>query len=80
MKKTLIIIGVVVLLLLAIAVALPFLIDVNRFKPTLEGDLSTALGRKVQIGSIQLALLSGAVKVDSVSIADDPAFSAAPFL
>ena len=80
MKKTLIIIGVVVLLLLAVAVALPFLIDVNRFKPTLEGDLSTALGRKVQIGNIQLALLSGAVKVDSVSIADDPAFSAAPFL
>ena len=80
MKKTLIIIGVVVLLLLVVALALPFLIDVNRFKPTLEGDLSTALGRKVQIGNIQLALLSGAVKVDTVSIADDPAFSAAPFL
>jgi AsmA protein len=80
MKKLLIGIGVIVLLLIVIALALPFLIDVNRFKPTLETDLSMALGRKVEIGNIQLALLSGSVTVDNVSIADDPAFSAAPFL
>lgn len=80
MKKLLIGIGVVIVLLIIIALALPFLIDVNRFKPTLESNLSTALGRKVQIGNIQLALLSGAVKVDNLSIADDPAFSSAPFL
>ena len=80
MKKLLIVIGVVVLLLIVIVLALPFLIDVNRFKPTLETDLSMALGRKVQIGNIQLALFSGAVTVDNVSIADDPAFSNSPFL
>lgn len=80
MKKVLIAIGVVVLLLIVVALALPFMIDVNRFKPTLEADLSNALGRKVQIGNIQLSLLSGAVTVDNVSIADDPAFSNAPFL
>ncbi len=80
MKKSLIGIGVVILLLIVVALALPFLIDVNRFKPTLETDLSMALGRKVEIGNIQLALLSGSVTVDNVSIADDPAFSAAPFL
>jgi AsmA protein len=79
-KKALIVAGVVILLLVVIAVAVPFLIDVNRFKPTLESDLSAALGRKVQIGNIQLALLSGAVTIDNVSIADDPAFSGAPFL
>ena len=80
MKKFLIGIGVVIVLLIIVALALPFLIDVNRFKPTLESNLSAALGRKVQIGNIQLALLSGAVKVDNLSIADDPAFSSAPFL
>jgi AsmA protein len=80
MKKVLVIAGVVILLLVVVALALPFLIDVNRFKPALETDLSTALGRKVEIGNIQLALLSGAVKVDNVSIADDPAFGGAPFL
>ena len=36
MKKVLIAIGIVVVLLIAVALALPFLIDVNRFKPTLE--------------------------------------------
>jgi AsmA protein len=79
-KKAIVIIGVVVLLLIVIVAALPFLIDVNRFKPTLETDLSTALGRKVQIGNIQLALFAGAVKVDNLSIADDSAFGGAPFL
>jgi AsmA protein len=80
MKKLLIVIGVIILLLVVITAALPFLIDVNRFKPELEADLSTALGRKVQIGNIGLALFSGSVKVDNVSIADDPAFGGAPFL
>ena len=80
MKKLLIGIGIVVALLIVIGLALPFLIDVNHFKPTLETDLSAALGRKVQIGNIQLALFSGAVTVDNVSIADDPAFSSSPFL
>jgi AsmA protein len=80
MKKPLTIVGIVVLLLVVIVAAIPFLIDVNRFKPTLETDLSTALGRKVQIGNLELALLSGAVKVDNLSIADDPAFGGAPFL
>lgn len=80
MKKVLIAIGIVIVLLIVVALALPFLIDVNRFKPTLEADLSTALGRKVQIGDIELALLQGSVKVDDISIADDPAFGTAPFL
>ena len=62
MKKALIAIGIVVVLLIVVALALPFLIDVNRFKPTLEADLSMALGRKVEIGNIQLALLQGSVK------------------
>ena len=80
MKKALIAIGIVVVLLIVVALALPFLIDVNRFKPTLEADLSMALGRKVEIGNIQLALLQGSVKVNDISIADDPEFSNAPFL
>jgi len=80
MKKPLVVIGIVVLLLIVAAAALPFLIDANRFKPDLESKLSTALGRKVQIGDIQLSLLSGSVKIDNISISDDPAFSPSPFL
>lgn len=79
-KKILIAVGIVVVVLILVAVALPFFIDANHFKPTLETNLSTALGRKVDIGNISLSILSGSVSVDSVSIADDPAFSQSPFL
>jgi AsmA protein len=80
MKKALIIVGIVIVVLILIVVALPFVVDANRFKPTLETDLTTALGRKVQIGNIGLSILSGGVTVDNVVIADDPAFSNTPFL
>lgn len=80
MKKALIIIGIVIVVLILLVVALPFVVDANRFKPTLETDLTAALGRKVQIGNIGLSILSGGVTVDNVVIADDPAFSNAPFL
>jgi AsmA protein len=80
MKKALIIVGIVVLALILIVVVLPFMVDANRFKPTLESDMTTALGRKVEIGNISLSILSGGVTVDNVVIADDPAFSSTPFL
>ena len=79
-RKPLIIFAAAALVLLVTIVALPFLIDANRFKPTLEGDLSAALGRDVRIGNLQLAILSGGLTMDGVSIADDPAFSRSPFL
>lgn len=80
MRKALIIVGIVVAVLIVIVIALPFVVDVNKFKPELETQLTTALGRKVTIGNIKLAIFSGGVRVDDVSIADDPAFSKSPFL
>ncbi len=79
-KKALIIVGGVIVLLIVIVIALPLFVDVNKYKPTLETDISTALGRQVEIGNIHLSLLSGGVSMDEVSIADDPAFSHEPFL
>lgn len=80
MKKPLIIVAVVVVLLLIVIVALPFLIDVNQFKPKLQSDLGAALGRKVEVGNIKLAIFSGGVAIDDVAISDDPAFSRELFL
>jgi AsmA protein len=80
MKRVLKIIGIVVVVLIVIVVALPFLINVNTFRPKLEGDLSTALGRDVKVGNLSLSLLSGSVAAEQLSIADDPAFSKAPFV
>jgi AsmA protein len=79
-KKLLIIVGIVVVVLILIAAVLPLFINVNKFKPTLETDLTSALGRKVQIGNLGLSILSGSVTVDNLVISDDPSFSQTPFL
>src|SRR6202030_4593296 len=63
-----------------IGTAIPFLINVNNFRPQIESNLSTALGRPVKVGNLSLSILSGSVGADQLSIADDPKFSNSPFI
>ncbi len=72
--------GIAVAVLLVILLALPFLINVNSFRPKIESELTNALGRRVTLGELSLSLLTGKVGVENVSIADDPAFSKSPFV
>src|SRR5271157_6141067 len=76
MKRILKILAIVVV----IVIALPFLINVNTFRPKLESELTDALGRQVKVGNLSLSLLSGGVTADDISIADDPEFSKTPFV
>jgi AsmA protein len=71
--------AVVVLLLLAVLIV-PLFVNVNTFRPTLETQLSSALGRKVTLGNLSFSILRGSLIADNISIADDPAFSTKPFL
>jgi len=80
MKRSVRWFGIVVVLLLLAVIALPFLIDPNQFRPALEAGLSKALAREVKVGDLKLAILSGGVTADDLSIADDPAYSRTPFL
>jgi AsmA protein len=80
MKRAIRIIAIVVGILIVIAVVLPFLVDVNSFRPKLEGELTNALGRQVKVGNLSLSIFSGTVSADNISIADDPAFSKDPFV
>lgn len=80
MKRILVIVGIIVGLLVIVALILPFMVNANRFKPELESQLSSALGRQTTVGNIDLALFSGGVRVDDFVIADDPAFSHSPFV
>ena len=80
MKTALKVVGIVIAILLVIAIALPFVIDVNAFRPHIESNLSAALGRPVKVGDLSLSILSGSVGADQLSIADDPKFSQAPFI
>jgi AsmA protein len=70
----------VVVLLLLVVLLVPLFINANTFRPTLESQLSDALGRKVTLGSLSFSLFSGSLVADNISIADDPAFSPKPFL
>jgi AsmA protein len=76
LRNVLIAVGVLVVILIVV----PFLIPVNRFRPTIEEKASAALGRKVQVGDLSLSLLGGALTAKDLSIGDDPKFSASPFL
>jgi AsmA protein len=74
------IIAIVVAVLIVLIVAIPFLINVNNYRPQIESSLSSALGRPVKVGNLSLSILSGSVQADQLSIADDPKFSNSPFV
>lgn len=58
----------------------PFLTHADQFRPLIEGRASTALGRKVDIGNLTLSLSSRSLTAETLTVADDPKFSSAPFL
>ena len=63
-----------------ILIALPWLINVNSFRPKIETELTSALGRQVTVGNLNLSLLSSSVVADNIAIADDPAFGKPAFI
>jgi AsmA protein len=79
-RKIIYIVGGLIVLLLLVAVLLPFFIDANQFKPQAETAAQAALGRKVTIGNIRLALFSGGVAVDDIAISEDAKFGTGAFL
>jgi AsmA protein len=80
MKGKLRYIGILVGVLLVILIALPFLINANSFRPAIEQQLSSTLGRGVQIGNLSLSIFSGSLSAEHLSISDDPSFNQSPFL
>ena len=80
MRKTLWIIGAVIVVLILLIVCMPLFIDANQFRPTIESALGSNLNRKVQLGNISLSIFSGGASVDNLSISDDPAFNNGAFL
>ncbi|MGB0064631.1 MAG: AsmA family protein, partial [Terracidiphilus sp.] len=66
--------------IIVILIVAPFFINADTFRPRIQADLSSALGRQVTLGHIGLSLLTGSLVADDISIADDPKFSTSPFL
>src|SRR5216684_4082114 len=80
MKRVLKIVAIILGVLIVIVIALPFFVDANLFRPRIESELTSALGRQVNVGNLSLSILKGGVTADDISIADDPAFNKAPFV
>jgi len=80
MRRTLRFAGILAAVLLAAVLCLPFLINVDRFKPMLESELSTALNREVKLGNLRLSILAGEVTADDLSISEDQAFGKPAFI
>jgi AsmA protein len=80
MKRTLKIAGILLALILVAVIILPFVVNVNSFRPKLETELTSALGRPVTVGNLGLSILSGSVSAEDLTIGDDPAFSKDAFI
>jgi AsmA protein len=80
MKRLLKWIAIIIAVLIVLVLVLPFVINVNDFRPRIESELTNALGRKVTVGNLSLSLWSGSLAADNITIADDPGFGNAPFV
>ena len=79
-KKLLIALAAVVGLCVLLAAGVWIFVDADQFRPKLEVMMSEALGRRVTIGRLRIALFSGGIAAEDLMIADDPAFSREPFV
>ncbi len=64
-KRWIRIVVAVVVLLAAAMLVVPLFVNADSFRPTLEGQLSSALGRKVTLGKLSFSLWSGSLVADS---------------
>jgi AsmA protein len=79
-RKIIYIVSGLIVLLLLVAALLPFIVDANKFKPQVESAAESALGRKVAIGNLRLALFSGGVSIEDIAISEDPKYGTGSFL
>src|ERR1035437_1012327 len=80
MRKLVIVIGVIVVILVALRLALPHLIDVNKYRGQIQAQLQQRLNRPAQLGQMSLSVLPLRVEVNSVTIGEDPSYrSNVPF-
>lgn len=81
MRKTWvkIVLGIVAAFIVVIAL-IPLFVNADTFRPKIQNELSSSLGRKVTLGHLSLSVLSGSLVAEDISIADDPAASQTPFI
>ncbi|HEX4605841.1 MAG TPA: AsmA family protein [Candidatus Angelobacter sp.] len=75
MRKLGIAAAIVLVLLVAAALIVPHLIDVNQYHGQIQAQLEKRLGRQVSLGNMGLSLFPPSFQVENTTIAEDPRFS-----
>src|SRR5215813_6449079 len=79
MRRIIIAVSASVVALVIVVLVLPFLVDVNHFRPILEQEARRRLGRPVKLGQMHLKLLPIAFRADHASVGEDPRFGQGQF-
>jgi AsmA protein len=79
-KRWLVIGAVVVGVSLFVILLVPFFVNADAFRPTIESQLSSALGREVTLDRLTFSVLQRSLVAEGITIADDPDFSKVPFI
>jgi len=74
MRKVAVAGGIVILLIILGIAIFASTFDINRYRGTIQADLSQHLGRNVTVGNMNLNLFPPRFVVHDVTIADDPSF------
>lgn len=80
MRKHWRLLAIILVVILAVLVIVPFFVNADAFRPVIQEKASAALGRQVTLGHLKLSLFTGSLEANDIAIADDPAFSRVPFL
>jgi len=80
MRKLGIAAAIILVLVVAAALIVPHLIDINRYHGQIQSQLEKKLGRQVSLGNMSLSLFPPSFLVENATIAEDPRFaSGRPF-
>jgi uncharacterized protein involved in outer membrane biogenesis len=80
MRRILLVAAIAVAVILVGLVVAVSLIDVNKYRPRIQAELQSKLGRPVTLGELHLRLFPFSVRVDGATVGESPSFpSSAPF-
>ena len=79
-KPSMVLAAVLIAVFFLVILVVPFFVNADTFRPTVESQLSSALGRNVTLGRLSFSLLAGSLVAEEIVISDDPSFSSVPFI
>ena len=80
MKRWTKILIAVAAVVVAVILAIPLFVNANTFRPVIQKQLSQVFGRDVKFGDLKLSVLHGQMTASDLTVSEDPAFGAGPFL